>query len=402
MRANYRRTWKGCYWGAAVQAVAMNVVPLFFATLQTQFDISFEKIGRLVLVNFLTQLIVDFLSLYFVDKAGYRRCFLTAHATVAAGFVLFGILPMVMPEAYTGMVLATIVYSVGSGLLEVLISPMADALPSEKKAASLTLVHAFYPLGQVLSIIVTTLVLWIFGREYWWIVIMAWALIPLTNFVRGLTLVYPSVEAVTDHGGMSSLFRSRTFWIALLTMVCAGASEQAMAQWVSLFAEQGLGVPKLLGDFLGPCLFALFMLIGRFGYGRSEERIALRPLLLGSALMSVVCYALAVFSPFPVLALLGCASCGLSVSLMWPGTLSFTAARMTHGGTALFSCMALAGDAGCSLGPWLTGLVSDMVQVGYTGPDAAQYGLRMGLISAAIFPIGMFLLLLLSPKKKTV
>lgn len=402
MSANYRRTWKGCYWGAAIQAVAINVVPLFFATLQTQFDISFEKIGRLVLVNFLTQLVVDFLSLYFVDKAGCRCCFLVAHATMAAGFILFGILPMVMPDAYAGMLLATIVYSTGSGLLEVLISPMADALPSEKKAASLTLVHAFYPLGQVLSIIITTLVLWVFGREYWWIVIMVWALIPLSNFVRGLTLSYPEVEAVKDHGGMRGLFRSRMFWIALLTILCAGASEQAMAQWASLFAEQGLGVSKLLGDLLGPCLFALFMFIGRFWYGRSEERVSMRPLLIGSTLMCVLSYMLAVFSPWPLLALLSCAFCGLSVSLMWPGTLSFTAARMTHGGTALFSCMALAGDAGCSLGPWLTGLVSDMVRVGYTGPDPEQYGLRMGLITAAIFPLGMLLLLLCFPKQQTI
>lgn len=400
MSVNYKRTWKACYWGAAIQAISINVVPLFFVTLQTQFAVSFEKIGRLVLINFITQLLVDFVSLYVVDRIGYRRCFIAAHLSMAVGFVLFGTLPLVMPDAYLGMVLATVVYSIGSGMLEVIISPMADALPSEKKASALTMVHAFYPLGQVASIAVTTVVLGLIGREYWWLVIILWAVVPLSNLVRGLTLHYPTVEAASDHGGIRGLFRSRVFWIALFTMVCAGAAEQAMAQWASVFAEQGLGISKVLGDLLGPCLFALFMGIGRFWYGRSEERIPLRRLLLGFAALSVVCYVLAVFSPWPMLALLGCAFCGLSVSLMWPGTLSYTAARMSHGGTALFSCMALAGDLGCSLGPWLTGLVSDLAQAGYTGENAAQYGLKAGLLTAVIFPAGMFLLLLLFPKKK--
>ncbi len=396
----YRKTWKGCYWGAAIQAVSINVVPLFFVTLQTQFDISFEKIGRLVLFNFVTQFIVDFIALYVVDRIGYRRCFLAAHSVVALGFVLFGILPLVMPNAYLGMILATVVYSIGSGLLEVIISPLADALPSEKKAASLTMVHAFYPLGQVVCIALTTLVLWIVGREYWWLVIILWALAPLSNLVRGLTLHYPEAEKASGHGGLHGLVRTRVFWIALLTMLCAGASEQAMAQWASLFAEQGLGITKVLGDLLGPCLFALFMGIGRFWYGRSEERVSLRVLLLGCAALSVVCYVVAVFSPLPVIALLGCAFCGLAVSLMWPGTMSYTAVRIPHSGMVLFTALALAGDVGCSLGPWLTGLISDMAQKGYTGPDAAQYGLKAGLLTSVIFPVGMFLLLLLFPKKK--
>ncbi len=400
MSMSYKRTWNACYWGAAIQAVSINVVPLFFATLQTQFDISFEKIGRLVLINFLTQLLVDFVSLYTVDRVGYRRCFYIAHATTAAGFVLFGTLPLLLSDAYLGMVLATVVYSVGSGLLEVIISPMADALPSEKKAAALTMVHAFYPLGQVLSILLTTVLLGIIGRAYWWLAILLWAVVPLSNLIRGLRITFPPVESVSDKGGLATLFRTPMFWVALFTMVCAGASEQAMAQWASLFAEQGLGVSKVLGDLLGPCLFAVFMGIGRFWYGRSGECISLRPLMLGCAALCVLCYAVAVLSPWPLFALLGCAFCGLSVSLMWPGTLAYAAPRMPHGGTALFSCMALAGDAGCSLGPWLTGWVSDVVQRGYTGADAVQYGLRAGLMTAVIFPIGMGIALWLIPHKR--
>lgn len=400
MKTNYRRTWAGCYWGAAIQALAINVAPLFFVTLQTQFDVSFEMIGRLVLVNFATQFVVDLIALYTADRIGYRNCFLIAHGAIVVGFLLFGTLPFVMSDPYAAMVIATIVYSTGSGLLEVIISPMTDALPSEKKAASLTLVHAFYPLGQVVSIAITTLVLGIFGREYWWAVIMVWAIVPFSNLIRGLTIAYPKVEAIGERGGMKALFGSRLFWIALVTMLCAGASELAMAQWASVFVEKALHLPKVVGDLLGPCLFALFMGIGRFWYGRSGEKVSLRKLLLGCSVLCVICYVLAVFSPWPLFALLGCAFCGLSVSLMWPGTLSYTAARMTHGGTALFTCMALAGDAGCSIGPWLTGLVSDLVQRGYTGPDAAEYGLKAGILAAAIFPVGMFILLLLFPKKK--
>lgn len=394
MQTKYRATWRACYWGAMIQALAINVVPLFFATLQTRYAVSFEELGRLVLINFATQLLVDFLSLYFVDRVGYRTCFLVAHSAITVGFVLFGVLPQVLPDVYTGMVLATLVYSVGSGLLEVLISPMADAMPSENKATALTLVHAFYPLGQVVGIFVTTVVLWVCGREYWWAVIMAWAVVPLSNLVRGFRLYFPPVETVAERGGVRGLFCSPYFWVALVTMMCAGAAEQAMAQWASLFAEQALGVSKLVGDLLGPLLFALFMGVGRFWYGRMGDRIPLRPVLMVSAVASAACYVVAVVSPFPLVALLGCALCGLSVSLMWPGTLSHTAAQMAHGGTALFACMAMAGDMGCSLGPWLTGLVSDAVQRAYTGLNAAEYGLKAGLLAAAVFPLVMLLGLL--------
>lgn len=400
MTTNYKKTWASCYWGAAIQALAINVVPLFFVTLQTRFSVSFEMLGRLVLVNFLTQLTVDLLSLYIVDKWGYRACFLLAHSATAVGFVLFGTLPFVLPDAYAGMVLATVVYSVGSGLLEVLISPMADALPSDNKATALTLVHAFYPLGQLVTIVVTTVVLALFGREYWWAIIMVWAILPLTNLVRGLRMPFPEVEHVSEHGGIGGLFRSYHVWIAMALMVCAGAAEQSMAQWASLFAERGLGISKVMGDLLGPCLFALFMGIGRFWYGRFGNRMPLQPILIGSTVLCVGCYALAVFSPWPALALLGCAFCGLSVSLMWPGTISHTVPRVAHGGTALFSCLALAGDVGCSLGPWLTGFVSDAVQPYCTAGDPVQFGLRMGLISAAVFPMMMLILLLLFSKEK--
>ena len=400
MRSSYRKTWVSCYWGAAIQALAINVVPLFFATLQMQFSVTFEMLGRLVLVNFVTQLTVDLLSLYFVDKWGYRACFFIAHGATTVGFLLFGVLPLTMADAYLGMVLATVVYSVGSGLLEVLISPMADALPSENKATALTLVHAFYPLGQVVTIVVTTVVLALFGRGYWWAIIIAWGVLPLTNLVRGLRMPFPEVEHVSDHGGLTVLFRSGHFWIAMATMVCAGVSEQSMAQWASLFAERGLGISKVTGDLLGPCLFALFMGIGRFWYGRFGDRVPLRAVLMVSAALCVGCYALAVFSPWPVMALLGCAFCGLSVSLMWPGTLSHVVPRVRHGGTALFACLALAGDAGCSLGPWLTGFVSDAVQPYCTSGDPVQFGLRMGLISAAIFPLLMLVFLAVFSRKK--
>ncbi len=400
MTPNYKKTWKSCYWGAVIQAVAINVVPLFFAILQTEFSISFEMLGRLVLINFLTQLTMDLLSLYIVDRLGYRACFMIAHGAAAAGLLLFGVLPRVFSSPYVGMVLATLVFSAGAGLLEVLISPMADALPSKNKATSLMLVHAFYPLGQMVAIVLTTLLLSLLGNEYWWAIIMAWAVLPLSNLIRGLHIPFPQIESASEHGGLPELFSSVAFWLAFATMICAGAAEQSMAQWASLFAEKGLGIPKVMGDLLGPCLFALFMGIGRFGYGRFGDRIPLRPVLMISAVLCVVCYALAVFSPWPLLALLGCAFCGLSVSLMWPGTLSYVVPRVSRGGTALFASLALAGDIGCSLGPWLTGLVSDMVQPYCTSGDPEQFGLRMGLMTAIVFPVIMFVLLAVFSRKK--
>lgn len=390
MKDAYRLTRRCCSWGAIIQAIALNIAPLFFVVLQDIYAISFEKLGRLVLITFMIQLFVDFAAVYFVDRLGYRACMLLAHIFTAGGLVLFGILPRAFSDAYIGMILAVVIYSIGAGLLEVLISPTVEAIPSDNKATSMTMIHAFYPLGQVFTVLVTTLSIAVFGEGNWWWIFMAWALVPVINLIRSLRAPFPPVLKSEEKTPLISLLKAPRFWLMLLLMICAGASEQTMAQWASLFAEKALGVDKVLGDLLGPCLFAVGMLIGRFWYGKYGDGIPLRPLLMGCSLSSVGCYALAVFAAFPFLALIGCALCGLAVSLMWPGTLSISASRFPMGGTALFALLALGGDLGCSLGPWIAGAVADV----------SPYGIKAGLIAATVFPLGMFLILSVQRRKK--
>ncbi len=388
MRDPYTLTRRCCYLGSMIQAVILNVTPLFFVTLSSRFGILFEQIGRLILITFFVQLLVDLTAVYFVNKWGFRLCMAMAEGCAALGLILFGILPNVMSDAYSGMVLAVMVYSVGAGLAEVIISPIIDALPSEKKAASMTFLHAFYPIGQVLAVLVTTLIVALFGSSNWWWILPLWAVVPLINLVLVLRVPMPPMVAVNEKTPVITLVKQPTFWLMMLLMICAGASEIAMAQWASMFAETGLGVPKLIGDLLGPCLFAVFMGIGRLWHGRSGERIAMPPLLIGCSAATVVCYLLAIFAS-PFFALVGCALCGLAVSLMWPGILGIAAARF-QGGTIVFALLAFGGDIGCSLGPWITGIVA----------DHSPYGLKAGLLAAVIFPLIMLSVLLLTKRKK--
>ena len=386
MNDAYRLTRRCCYLGSMIQALVLNVTPLFFVTLREQFAISFEKIGRLVLITFFIQLCVDFLAVYFVDKIGYRACLAMAEAGAAVGLVLFGILPHVLPDPYIGMVLAVMVYSIGAGLAEVIISPIIDAVPSEKKAVSMTMLHAYYPIGQVLAVLVTTLAVFAFGAQQWRWMLMAWAIVPLVNLLLVMRAPFPPMLKGTEKMPMHTLLRQPYFWLMMVLMVCGGASEIAMSQWASVFAEEGLGVPKLVGDLLGPCLFAVFMGIGRVWHGRSDGHIPMYPLLMICSTSTVLCYLLAVFAALPILALIGCALCGLAVSLMWPGVLGIASGHFPKGGTAMFALLALGGDIGCSLGPWLTGLVADVT----------PYGLKGGLFAAIAFPVMMVLALLIT------
>ncbi len=392
MNDRYAATRRCCHVAAMVQALILNVTPLFFMTLREQFSISFEKIGRLVLITFFIQLLVDFLAVYFADMFGPRLCVMLAEGCAAAGLILFAILPNVLPDAYVGMVLAVIVYSVGAGLAEVMISPIIDAIPSAQKASSLTMLHAYYPIGQVVAVLITTLAVALVGAQYWPWMLLVWSVVPLFNLVAAMRVPMPPMLKGDEKMPAHTLLRKPYFWLMMLLMVSGGSAEIAMSQWASLFAEEALGVPKLVGDLLGPCLFAVFMGIGRVWHGVWGERVSMLPLLLGSGIGTVVCYLVTVFSPLPILALLGCALCGLTVSLMWPGALGLAANHFPRGGTTLFALLALSGDIGCSFGPWITGLVA----------DASPYGLKGGLLAAIAFPLIMVVVLIIVQHKKAV
>jgi len=410
MKYTYKHTLHACYTGYITQAIVNNLAPLFFVIFQNRYGLSFEEVGRLILINFVVQIAADLISVKFMDSIGYRKGAVLAHFLCATGLVLLAVLPNVLSTPYTGIMIAVVFYAVGGGILEVLVSPIVDALPGDQKESAMSLLHSFYCWGQVSVVLVTTILLGLLGQNYWPLLPVMWALIPVFNLFRFLRVPLAPTVPSEDRMPLRKLFQSKFFLIALLMMLCAGASELTMSQWSSLFAEKGLHLPKVLGDILGPCLFAVFMGIGRTIYGFWGSKIHLKKALIASSTLCVLCYLTTVFAPWPLLSLLGCALCGLSVSLMWPGTFSMSAGRFPHGGTALFGMLAVAGDLGCSLGPWLTGLVSDLAKqnrlpaltrlIQTPGMNNDEIGLKTGILIAVIFPLLMTAAMISFRKKK--
>ncbi len=377
MTPGYKRTLLASYLGFVTQAVINNLAPLLFVIFQQEYDLSVSQIGFLVTFNFAVQIVVDFLGGRYADRIGYKRCILAACIFSAVGLVGLTCLPALLGNAYLGLLTAIAVYAIGSGLIEVLINPVVDALPLDAKSAALSLVHSFYCWGHMLVVILTTAFFYFFGTEHWKLVTVLWALIPAANFLLFAVSPLPPIHAEGQSQGMSRLVRSGIFWLLVILMICSGASEQAMSQWASYFAERGLGVSKTMGDLLGPCLFAFLMGISRLIYGIFGEKIPLRGFLYVSGGLCIASYLLAVFAPHPVLGLLGCGICGLSVGIMWPGIIGLAPDYCPGGGTAMFALLALAGDVGCSSGPSVVGLVS----------SAFDGELKAGLLAAIVFPL---------------
>jgi len=380
---NYKSTLYACYLGYITQALIVNLPPLLFVVFQGKFGLSYTMLGSLVVVVFVTQLIVDALAVKFVDKIGHRMSVVIAHAFATFGMIALAFLPRMLPWPYIGLIISSILFSIGGGLIEVLVSPIVESLPSDAKASSMSLLHSFYSWGQVLVIIVSTLALHIVGQDLWFILPLVWSLLPLfTLFKFTRVPLMPPIEE-SQRTPLKELFRSRIFLIALLLMVCAGASEQSMAQWASLFAEKGLGISKTLGDLLGPCLFAVMMGVMRTWYGVKGQKISMHKALLICSVLCMASFVITAITPISAISLLGCALCGLSVSLMWPGMLSITAAGYPLGGVAMFAILALGGDLGCSIGPQFTGIIAD------------RSNLNLGLLAAIIFPTIMLIGLVL-------
>ena len=376
IKNDYGHTIYASYVGYITQAIVNNFVPLLFLTFQSQYDISLEMLGLLVTINFGVQLFVDFIAAKFIDKIGYRIAIVAAHIFSGAGLIGLAVFPEILPP-YAGIVLAIVFYAVGGGILEVLVSPIVEACPTTKKEAAMSLLHSFYCWGHVFVVLASTLFFTLAGIENWKWMAVIWSVVPFANAVY-FSLV-PIANIVEDGKGMSikELFKNKTFWILFLLMICSGASEQGMSQWASAFAESGLKVSKTVGDLAGPCLFALLMGLSRALYAKLSDKISLKAAMVGSGCLCIVCYLLAAFAPHPALGLIGCAVCGFSVGIMWPGTFSLASGSLPAGGTAMFAFLALAGDLGCGSGPTIVGAVAERF-----GDD-----LKIGVLSAIVFPI---------------
>lgn len=376
--ANYNHTMYACFIGYIVQAIVNNFVPLLFLTFQATYNIPLSKITMLVTINFGLQLLIDLLSVSFVDRIGYRASMLLAHICAALGFLLLTILPEVFSDPFIGLLIAVTIYAIGGGLLEVLVSPVMEACPTDNKEKAMSLLHSFYCWGHVGVVLLSTLFFKLFGIENWKILAVLWAIIPIINTILFTKVPMASLIEEGETGlTIPQLFSKKIFWLFLLIMVCAGASEQSVSQWASTFAEKGLGVSKTIGDLAGPMAFAILMGTARAFYGKYGERINLDLFMIYSGILCVISYLCIALVPSPIFGLIGCALCGLSVGILWPGSFSKASASIRGGGTAMFALMALAGDLGCSSGPTLVGMVS------------SHFGdsLNVGILSAIIFPI---------------
>jgi fucose permease len=389
MRFTYRTTILACFIGYIAQAIVNNFAPLLFITFQNTYGIPLGQITLLVTLNFGVQLAVDLLATRFVDRIGYRACTVFAHAASAAGLVGLTVLPEIL-DPFTGILVSVIIYAVGGGLIEVLISPIVESCPTDNKEKAMSLLHSFYCWGHVGVVLLSTLFFQAAGIGNWRILALIWAVVPALNIFLFMKVPIASLISEGETGmRLGSLFRSRIFWVFLLMMLCAGAGEQSVSQWASAFAEQGLGISKAAGDLAGPMAFAVLMGTSRTIFGKFGHRLNLTRFMTASSLLCIVSYLLAALSSWPVLSLAGCALCGFSVGIMWPGTYSRAAASLRSGGTAMFALLALAGDLGCAGGPTLVGAIADR-----TG------SMQAGILAAVIFPVLMLLCLLAGREKQ--
>lgn len=373
---NYKHTIYASYIGYITQAIVNNFAPLLFIMFASSYSISLDRITLLVTVNFGIQLIVDFLAAKFVDCIGCRISIVTAHVFAAMGLSGLGFLPEIMPDPYIGILISVVLYAIGGGLIEVLVSPIVEACPTDEKSAAMSLLHSFYCWGHVMVVVLSTLFFRIFGINDWRILAGIWAVIPLANAVYFTRVPLYSLDS-EETGNKKRIENRGLFVLFILLMICAGASEQAMSQWVSAFAESALGISKTVGDLAGPCMFAIFMGISRVFYSHVSEKTNLTAFMTASGMLCIATYIAASVFSIPSLSLAACGLCGLSVGILWPGTFSLAASAFPSGGTAMFAFLALAGDFGCMAGPTITGIVS----------NTFNKNMKAGFIAALIFPV---------------
>lgn len=389
-KPNYQKTKIACYLGFVTQAIVANYAPLLFLKFHRDYHISLGNIALISTFFFFTQLLVDLFCAKFVDKIGYRICIVTSEVCSALGLIGLAFLPDLLPNPFVGIIISVIVYAIGSGLIEVLCSPIVEACPFENKEATMSLLHSFYCWGAVGTILISTVFLAVFGMDSWKWITCFWAIIPAYNIYNFATCPIEHLVEDGEEMGIRKLFKIPAFWIAIVLMICSGASELSMAQWASAYAESALGLSKMLGDLTGPCMFAVAQGISRVFFGKYGDKMDLKKFMIYSGLLCLICYVVTFLSPIPIIGLIGCIVCGFSVGIMWPGTISISSQRFPAGGTAMFALLAMAGDLGGSLGPVMVGRVTQ-----YAGDN-----LRIGMGVGCIFPIVLVVSLLAMKRAK--
>ena len=392
MKLTYKHTKYAAYIGYITQAIVNNLPALLFVTFNTDYGISLEKIGLLVTLNFGVQILVDLMAVKYIDRIGYRAGVVAAHVFAVLGLCCFGMLPEIMVDKYAAIVIAMVLNAIGGGLTEVLISPIVESLPGDEKASAMSILHSFYCWGHMAVVILSTAFFTFIGIENWRVLPFIWAAVPLFNIFFFSKVPLRVLVEESQRVPVSRLCKSGIFWMLMLLMVAAGASEQAMSQWSSLFAEAGLSVSKTMGDLLGPCMFAALMGTARLVYGVLGSRLNIRMSLLYTSLLCIASYLITVLAPWPIVSLIGCGLCGFSVGLMWPGVFSLSSQTYPAGGTAMFALLALAGDLGCGGGPGLVGLVSGRLEDGLGVMNALKSGVGVAIVFPVLMVTGLVML----------
>jgi len=388
LRKSFKATIAASCFGYFTQAILINFAPLLFITFQNEFGLTLTQLSILIATNFATELIIDFLGTKYVSKIGYRPCVIIAQALSVAGLIMIPALPRLMGSKFLALEIAMVFCGLGGGLIEVLISPIVEACPTKKKSATMSILHSFYCWGQMGVVLLSTIFFRTVGIEYWEYLSVIWAIIPAIDLVLFCFVPINTLVEKSEESSFGDLIKQKLFWVFLVMMLCAGATELAMSQWASAFAEAGLGVEKWIGDLLGPCLFAACMGFARVFYAANSNKIGLKKGIFVSASICVVSYLIAIFSPIPIISLLGCAICGVGCGMLWPGTYSIATNRLPKGGVPMFGLLALAGDLGCLSGPYLTGMMS----------TAFDGNLKMGFLCSLIFPVTLMIMVAILTK----
>ena len=383
----YLPTKIASYVGFVVQAVINNFLPILFIVFQNVYGLSYEKLARIIVFNFATQIIVDMCVPKIISALGYRKCAVMCQGLAALGLMMLGILPNIMENTYFAIIMSVMVYAFGSGLMEVALSPLVEGLPSKNKRGSMAILHSFYCWGQAFTVIVTTALVLGFGFKNWTYVPLVWASIPFFNMFAFLKVPIIEPDKTEKRDGLLNLLRNDKFRLYMIMMLCAGAAEVAMAQWASLFAQNALGVSKVVGDLAGPCAFAVFMGTGRIWYALAAKKVSFKKTIIVMSIGACICYMMVAICNVAAVSLVFCAICGFTVSIAWPGIYSAGAVAFPKASAVMYSVFAMCGDTGCALGPWLIGIIAD------------NLGLNIGFAAASIFPIGMILSAVLLLKK---
>lgn len=394
---NQRWVVRCCHLGMFIQAMVINLAPLLFIPLKDELGLTFEQLGRLILVNFFTQMMVDLLCTGLADRMSARLLTAAANVFAAVGLVWFAAGSLSSTHAYAHLMTGNILFSIGCGLLEVLLSPIINAVPSDRKAGSMALLHAFYPIGKVAVIVITGLALYRVGVAHWRALMMLWAIVPLLNTVGFLLVKLPPLADPGRRQRLRDLVGVPAYLLTVGAMIFAGATEVTLAQWTSAYAERALGFSKVVADLVGFGLFGAGMVAGRVWFGLKGEGEHLRGWMrLGCAGSVVSCLVISL-SPWPSLALGAGLFAGFFVSMLWPGVLSLAAGLFPLAGASMFALLAAGGDFGCGLMPWLMGVMADRASLlpahwmqlfGQTlAPE--QFGLRLGILATSLCPLAL-------------